>query len=203
MITMSFVPLLGWILLSGLCGPVWAQWVQNADIYFMAGPATSGSMTVPGSTATVNESTNVGQTSGYGYQLARMSSGSIWLDIAPTFVLGSAGASIPGGVAVDFMSLTAGLRFMIPVQSRISIYGALGGGVGSFHYPGISGGTPPYVLPNSATHGVFQCAGGVDFRLTERFSLRGEARDVVTGSGLSGSSGPHHLVPLMGVALHF
>ena len=57
--------------------------------------------------------------------------------------------------------------------------------------------------PYQTTHGVFQFGGGVDLRLTERISIRGEVRDFVTGSGLSGSNGPHHLVPLMGLAMHF
>ena len=201
MIKTSLLPVVSLIL---LCGPGWAQRVQNSDIYFLAGPAVSGSMAIPGSNATVNKSTGVSVSTGYGYQVARASAASIWLDFAPTIAAGRiTAASIPGSVNFDFTSYTAGLRFMIPLQSRTSVFGALGGGWGTFWYPVISGGPNPSVSSNQTTHGVFQFGGGVDIRLTERISIRGEARDFVSGSGLSGSTGPHHVVPLMGVALHF
>jgi hypothetical protein len=187
-----------------LCGPGRAQRVQNMDIYFLAGPTPSSSMAIPGSNATVNKSTRFGDSTGYGYQVARTSVASVWIDFAPTFVLhGITGASIPGVVNNDFMSYVAALRFMLPIQSRISVFGALGGGGGTFDYPAISGLTTPSATSHSTSHGVFQASGGLDLRLTERFSIRGEVRDIVTGSGLSGSTGPHHVVPLIGVAVHF
>lgn len=201
MIKTLLLPVVSLIL---LCGPGWAQRVQNMDIYFMAGPAISSSMPIPGSNATVNKSTRFADSAGYGYQVARTSVASVWIEFAPTVVLhGITAASIPGSVNSDFTSYVAGLRFMLPIQSRISVYGTLGGGGGFFAYPAISGGPNPSVTSHNTTHGVFLCGGGVDLRLTERISIRGEVRDVVTGSGLSGSSGPHHVVPLMGVAFHF
>ena len=201
MIKTLLLPVVGVIL---LCGPGWGQKVQNMDIYLLAGPGPSSSMTIPGSNATVNKPTRFGDSTGYGYQVARTSVASVWIDFAPTFVLhGITGASIPGSVDSDFMSYVAALRFMLPIQSRISVFGALGGGGGTFDYPAISGLTTPSATSHSTSHGVFQASGGLDLRLTERFSIRGEVRDIVTGSGLSGSNGPHHVVPLMGVAFHF
>jgi opacity protein-like surface antigen len=201
MIKTLLLPVVGAILLSG---PGWAQRVQNMDIYFLAGRAISSTMAIPGSNATVDKSGGWADSTGYGYQVARTSVASVWLDIAPTFAVGRiTKASIPGSVNNDFTSLTAGLRFMIPLQSRLSAYGTLGGGGGSFNYPAMGGGATPSVLSNSTNHGVFQVGGGLDLRLTERISIRGEVRDFVTGRGLSGSNGPHHVVPLMGVAFHF
>ena len=201
MIKTSLLPVVTLIL---LCGPGWAQRVQNGDIYFLAGPAPSGSMTIPGSDRTVNKSTGVAGAFGYGYQVARTSAASIWLDLAQTSVVDKlTGANIPGLINNDFISLTAGLRFMMPLQSRISVYGTLGGGWAYLNYPAIKRLTIPSVTSNSTTHGVFQCGGGLDLRLPQRFSIRGEGRDIVTGRGLSGSTGPHHVVPLMGVAFHF
>lgn len=196
----SLLPVVTLIL---LCGPGWAQRVQNMDIYFLAGPSPSSSMAIPGSNATVNKSTRFGDSTGFGYQVARTSVASIWLDIAPTFAVGTAAASIPGSVNTGFASLAVGPRFMIPLQSRISIYGTLGGGWGSFSYPTIGGQSAPSASSKSVVHGIFLAGGGADLRLTERFSIRGELRNIVTGRGLAGSNGPHHLVPLMGVAAHF
>ena len=197
----SLLPVVTLIL---LCGTGWAQRVQNMDIYFLAGPTPSSSMAIPGSNATVNKSTRFGDSTGYGYQVGRTSVASIWIDFAPTFVLhGITGASIPGSVDNDFISYVVALRFMLPIQSRISVFGALGGGGGSFAYPAMSVGPTSSVTSNNTTHGVFQVGGGLDLRLTERISIRGEVRDIVTGSGLSGSTGPHHVVPLIGVAFHF
>jgi hypothetical protein len=201
MIKTLLLPVVGATL---LCGPGWAQRVQNMDIYFLAGPAISSSVAIPGSNATVNKSTRFGDSTGYGYQVARTSDASIWIDFAPTFVLhGVTTASIPGSVNFDFMSYVAALRFMLPLQSRLSAYGTLGGGAGNFAYPAMSVGPTASVTSNYTSHGVFQFSGGIDLRLTERFSIRGEVRDIVTGRGLSGSTGPHHVVPLIGVAFHF
>src|ERR1035438_5018246 len=101
----SLLPVVSLIL---LCGPGWAQRVQNADIYFLAGPSPSSSMAIPGSNATVNKSTRFGDSTGFGYQVARTSVASIWIDFAPTFVLhGVTTASIPGSVNFDFMSYVA------------------------------------------------------------------------------------------------
>ena len=201
MIKTSLLPVVTLIL---LCGRGWAQRVQNMDIYFLAGPAPSSSMTIPDADVTVNKSTGVASAIGYGYQVARISAASIWLDLAQTSVVDKlTGANIPGLINNDFISLTAGLRFMMPLQSRISVYGTLGGGWAYLNYPAIERLTIPLVTSTATTHGVFQCGGGVDLRLTQRFSIRGEVRDIVTGRGLSGSTGPHHVVPLIGVAMHF
>lgn len=197
----SLLSLVGVTLLSGAA---WAQRVQNMDIYFLGCPAVTSSSTIPGSNVTVDGTSGLSSATGYGYQIARTTAGSVWIEFSPTFVLpGLSGASIKGSVNNDFTSFTLGLRLMIPLQSRISVYGATGGGAGSFNYPVIGGGASPSISSNSTVHGILQFGGGIDFRLTQRVSIRGEVRDFVTGSGLSGSVGPHHLVPFLGVALHF
>jgi hypothetical protein len=79
------------------------------------------------------------------------------------------------------------LRLSIPVGSRVSFYGVAGVGYGDITYhPGaaVSGGT---VKDLTNFHGVFDFGGGIDFRLTRPFSVRGEVRDFVTGSGLGGA----------------
>jgi hypothetical protein len=50
---------------------------------------------------------------------------------------------------------------------------------------------------------VLDCGAGADIRLSRTWSIRAEFRDEVTGKGLSGSAGRHHLIPAVGIALHF
>lgn len=61
----------------------------------------------------------------------------------------------------------------------------------------------PTISSNSTGHGLAVLGGGIDVRLTRRISIRGEVRDLVTGAGLSGAKGRHHVLPLFGVALPF
>lgn len=57
--------------------------------------------------------------------------------------------------------------------------------------------------PNHIWHGSFDFAGGLDIRLTPRWSIHGELRDYVSGLGLGGSNGRHSLTLVAGAALHF
>ncbi|WP_321472587.1 hypothetical protein [uncultured Paludibaculum sp.] len=187
-----------------LSGPVSAQRVQNKDVSFSYGPLPIKSSTIRGTNVTANGTIGMSSATGYGYQVARTAAGSIWIDVAPIFGLYASGsASVPGRINNGFSSITAGFRLMVPLQSRTSVYGTLGGGVGSFSYPVVSGDSTQPLTSNSTAHGIFQFGGGLDFRLTRGLSLRGEVRNLVTGAGLSGSSGRHHLVPLIGIAFHF
>jgi hypothetical protein len=187
-----------------LPGAAWAQRLQNIDIYMLGVPAYTSSQTIPGSNVTVQKARGFSTTTGYGYQIARTSAGSIWLDVSPAFVLaGLSDSSIGGRANNNFAALTLGLRFMLPIHSRIALLGTAAGGGGYFNYPVIAGGAEPRVTSHSTFHGVVQLGGGLDFRLTRKLSIRGEVRDYSTGKGLSGATGRHHVVPMMGVAFHF
>ena len=192
------------ILMLASCG-VRAQAVQNMDIFFLAGPAVIGSHTLAGSNVSLYGRTALGVEIGYGYQIAHMSAASLWIELIPTTsvvqALGS--ASIPGTVNDDLLATTVGLRLMVPLQSRVSVYGAAGGGSISAQDTTISTGSNPSVSSHDAWHGVFAAGGGIDLRLRARFSIRAELRDFVTGTRLSGAAGRNHLVPFFGVAFHF
>lgn len=187
------------------CSGAGAQGVQNLDVFFLAGPATISSQTIRGSNVTLNGRTSLGTAIGVSYQLTRISAASLWIELVPAIsvVHGIGTASIPGLVNNDLETFTAAARLMVPVQSRVSVYGIAGGGGGSFHYPVIAGGSNPYVMSNATFHGVFETGGGIDVRLREHISLRGEVRDFITGAGLSGVAGHHHVLPLFGLAFHF
>jgi hypothetical protein len=182
----------------------WAQRLQNMDISFLAGPASIIARPLAGSNVTLNGHTSLATSIVYGYQMKRISAASLWLELSPiTALFGLGTASIPGSVNDTFMTTTAGVRLVVPLQSRVSAYGVLGGGVGLFYYPSLLGGQNTYLLSNSTLHGVFLVGGGVAFRLNRYISIRAEARDFITGAGLSGSTGRNHVLPLFGVAFHF
>jgi hypothetical protein len=141
---------------------------------------------------------------GYGYQFLRKGSGSLWVEIPVPLIEPHQRTSIlPGSVDMDSSAFLPGLRFMVPVQTRVSLYGVAGGGVGFFSLPSVHPGNPAQVLTPTAIHGAFDFAGGADLRLNRRFSFRIELMDLVTGRGLSGVAGPNHLVPTAGLAYHF
>ena len=186
------------------CGAL-AQGVQNQDIAILAGPASIGTRVLSGTNVTLNGQTAVAAATIYGYQVARISGASLWIEFSPgTFLLHGRGtASIPGVVSNTLSAYTAGARLMLPLQSRISVYGLAGGGGGSFHYAVLATGTEARVTYNNTFHGLFVFGGGADIRLTRHLSIRGEIRDLVTGRGLSGANGRHHVLPLFGPAFHF
>ena len=195
---------LTWIVLA-LTMPARAQIAQNMDISFMVGPASTEPQVLGSSGATVSGATGYSTQFGYGYMVARVSAASLWLELMPmTFSRpANSHASISGSTTLGMWVMSPGVRFMAPVQSRVSVYGVVGGGVGYFRYPYIAGGSSPYLSSNSTAHGVFSLGGGVDVRVIRTLSIRGEVRDFVSGSGLSGVDGIHHVVPLAGIALHF
>ena len=180
-----------------------AQFVQNMDIYFLFGGAPAHSQTVAG-LAALPGATLLTNATGYGYQIVRKSAASLWVEFSPLFSSGRIAASgTPGSANLDWNTFTLGVRFMVPVQSRISLYGATGGGAGWFHELYIAGGSNPFLASTSTAHGVFDFGGGVDVRVIRMFSVRGEVRDFVTGTNLSGTAGRHHVVIMGGIAMHF
>jgi hypothetical protein len=184
----------------------WAQGaVQNMDIYFLFGATTVKLQTVPGTGITLSQSTAISSMVGYGYQVARTKAGGLWVEVAPgtsAFPHQRTNAT-PDTVELSTLIQALGLRFMVPVHPRISVYGATGGGIGFFNYPVQGTGPSPAVQVNSISHGVLDFGGGADWRLRRWVSIRAEVRDYVTGRGLSGVAGPNHVLAFVGIATHF
>jgi len=103
----------------------------------------------------------------------------------------------------DLFFATPGIRLQYLLQPRISVYGVVGGGYGSFSRFVPDDSLTSRVSAESSAHGVFTTGGGIDFRLNRRWSLRGELRDFISGKGLGAVEGRHHLVYLGGFAIHF
>ena len=192
-------------LVVALCSSAaWAQRIQNADMFFSAGPAWNKSRAIGGTNVTLAGSSGFAYQLDYGYQIARASAASLTIDFS--WVLAAPGAveaNVPGLASTSMNAATLGLRLMVPVHSRLSFYAVSGGGGGWFSSPTVIGGASPSVSSSSTIHGVFAFGGGADVRLSRWFSLRAEVKDLVTGKELSGAAGRHHVLPLFGVAMHF
>jgi hypothetical protein len=204
-VLMRKIHLLPFLCLTLFASGARAQGVQNKDIFFLFGANSVNPETIPGSQVTVSGSTSYWNFSyGYGYQVLRKSAASLWVEYVPVFAGNNrVGTSTAGTVSQSWWASTVGVRFMVPLQSRVSIYGATGGGGGSFHEVQAGAGATPVVTSPSTWHGVFDIGGGIDVRLSRRFSIRAELRDWVTGAGLSGIPGRNHPLAFGGVALHF
>jgi hypothetical protein len=183
----------------------WAQRVQNMDIYFLGGPSFTRAQTIGGTNVTVYGSTGFSYTVGYGYQIMRKSAVSLWVELLPAVLAAPAAetATIPGSISLTSTMFVPSVRIMAPLQSRISVFGALGGGYGSFSNPTLTSDNPPDLKTRDVGHGVIGIGGGVDVRLSRFFSIRVDVRDYVTGRNLGGVPGRNHILPMMGFAVHF
>jgi hypothetical protein len=180
-----------------------AQLFQNTDMYDLAGPAFAKTQTIGDSGATLYGSTGYAWVWGFGHQFHRIGGASLWLDIPLVFIEPShETASIPGSITLNSTMLDAGVRLMMPVSSRISLFANAGGGGGFFEYPAIVPGSNPLVTSKSTDHGVLSFGGGVNFRLSQFLSLRLDVRDYVTGRDLGGVPGRNHVLPMFGFAIH-
>jgi len=197
--------LLRCLLPTFLASGAWAQRIQNMDVFFLAGPSSARTQVIGGTNVTVYGSSGFSSTTGYGYQFMRRSAVSLWLELLPFASVHpfAETASIPGSISLSSSFLVPSVRVMVPVQSRISFFGTLGAGLGSFNNPSLTSDNPPELKTNGVDHLVIGAGGGVDVRLTRMFSLRVDIRDFVTGRDLSGVPGRNHVLPMMGFAFHF
>jgi hypothetical protein len=184
------------------CCAAWAQ--QNTDTYVMFGNPAGAAYRIDGTSITAAGSHAFLGILGWGYQITRVSSASLWLDIRE--INGGPDdlqASVPGTGRTTWNAYTGGARLMVPVYRRISLYAATGVGPGLFHGVAVHDGPSPTVSTFRTFHGVFEFGGGLDFRLLRWFSLRAEVRDLVTGKQLGGMGGRQHVLPTFGFAFHY
>ncbi len=189
------------ILLGALAGK--SALAQNSDLGLLLG--VSG---VRVSSFANRTSVSVGASGqvNYAYQVHGTEVGDLYLEFPVVLA-----ASSNVGVSRYFVSraagatilFTPGLRFKLRTHSRITLYGAIGAGVGSF------AGVQNLVVWNGfAEQGriaspAFGFGGGADIRLTRLLSLRGEVRDFVTRSLLGGTLGRQHVFGAAGIGFHF
>jgi hypothetical protein len=182
-----------------------AQGIQNFETYYLAGPSFTHTQTIGGSNVTVYGSTGYSGTIGVADQIMRKSTLSLWIEFVPVISASPAAqtATIPGSVSLNSAIYAPAARLMVPIHSRISVFGALGGGYGSFSEPSLTSDTPPDLKTSSTGHRVLSLGGGIDFRLSRHFGLRVDVRDYVTGRDLGGVPGRNHLFPMLGPVFHW
>lgn len=190
------------------CSTALAQRSQNSEISFLAGVSNPTSQVVVGSTITISGAAGAALQLAYSYQALSCAAGYLYVEIPATFTLRAAGTVIGNGTVSstdnNMTLLTPGVRFKLPIQSRLSLYGVAGGGIGSFgRDETVINKTGVFIGTNRTEHGVFDFGGGLDIRLTRLLSFRGEGRDFITGKGLGGVNGRNHAVYEFGLAFHF
>ena len=192
------------LLLALWAGAARAQGLQNTDIAVLFGTVWNTSNAIPGTNLTLASSSLFTAQDDFGYQVVRASAASLWVDAS--VIWGTAGtltANVPGSGSTKWTAGTAGVRFMVPVNSRLSFYAVTGAGGGNFRAVAVVGGSNPSISTYSTDHGVFAFGGGADVRIWRWLSLRADIRDWVTGRELSGTAGRQHLVPSVGFGFHF
>lgn len=198
------------LMLALFSSAAWAQGIQNHDMFIAGGAAWNGSQTISGTGVTLSSSAGFNFQTDYGYQFARVSAVSLLIDLSFNFVFPGSWKFNPPLMPVSSNNSgdsswddgTLGVRAIIPVNVRLSFYGLSGAGIGAFSYPVVTAGANPTYSSNDTVHGVFVFGGGADLRLSRHWSLRMDLRDLVTGRDLSGP-GRNHLLPSLGVAIHF
>jgi len=183
-----------------------AALAQNSDLGFLAGVSGPGSDVVSGVNSYVHGSVGASGQINYAWQVFQHVV-DLYVEM-PLVISGRSDTTVtPTSVyscnCTDVF-FTPGLRVKISPQSRVSFYGALGGGLGSF------GGFETTVGRGSVTTSTGRTntaalgfGGGLDFRLTRLLSLRVEGRDFVTRTGLGGTAGRNHSMFQVGIAFHF
>ena len=196
--------LLVYLVLLPACA--WAQGgIQNMDIYLGFGGFPIQSQTVVGTATGLSSSVAATASFAYGYQISHWSNASLWIEIPFSYEASHQRTSVlPGNVELDTSFITPGLRFMVPVRTRVSVFGSAGGGVGFYQQPElVNQAAPSMIIARNPIHGVVDFAGGVDFRVNRTFSIRVQVRDFVSGHNLSGVAGVNHIMPTVGLGYHF
>lgn len=179
---------------------------QNSDLGILGGYSAPAVEIVRGSGGDISTASSGHLQFNYARQLKETRAGRLYLEL-PVLVGGHVrayvGHDVLGSAGVTFY-LTPGIRWNIPVHSRISLYAAAGVGLAGF------AGDRASVAGSlvTATHGVRmtlagEIGGGLDLRLSRIVSLRGEARDFITEAGFDSALGMNRVVYGFGVGFHW
>ena len=181
---------------------------QNQELTFSLGGIPGQARSFQGSAGTAQISADRSFGINYGYRLlgARIATlyGEIDFVAIPNRTVTAATATVPQ----DYASLyvTPGLRLKFFPSSRLSPWGAIGGGYALYQQSAkLSNGQNE--TDKFLNRGVFDYGAGLDFRISRFIGLRGEVRDFLSGNpGLNAalnSSTQHNLVASGGVILRF
>jgi hypothetical protein len=191
------------LILTLLCPAAWAQREERMDMSILYGAVSEPAVTV---VATSTQpagaaSRTIGLTYQWStaYRLYSNAAGSLYLELPFANVFSGEVAGISRGA----WYFTPGVRFRIPTKTRVSFYGALGGGFALFdEKDALMNGQLTATEDPSGSHAAADFGGGIDLRLNRFMSLRVDGRDYITPAGLGGTTGRNHPVFVAGVAFH-
>lgn len=181
---------------------------QNQELTFSLGgiPGQTRSFQSSAGTAQISADRSLGVSYGHRFLWAKVAAlyGEIEFVALPNRPVTSSTAVVPH----DYASLyvTPGVRLKLFPNSRLSPWGAVGGGYALYQESAqLTNGQN--TTNKFLNRGVFEYGGGLDYRLFRFIGLRGEVRDFFSGNpnlnnSLS-SSTQHNVVASGGIILHF
>jgi hypothetical protein len=177
---------------------------QNSDLGILVGVApvkVENTIGPAGISNTVNATFQID----YAVQVALKKSGAFYVELpfaVVSHVENNVSSSISDSVNA-ILFFTPGVRWKMFVQSRVSVYAALGGGFASFGSSRSEVGRQITHTSSNSFGPALDFGGGVDFRLTRLLSLRAEIRDYLTRSQAGGIAGHNHAAFDLGIGFHF
>jgi hypothetical protein len=104
----------------------------------------------------------------------------------------------------NILYLTPGLRVNLPLHSRVSLYGAAGGGLAVFSTQrALAGGDRVFAINTVIATAAGTAGGGLELRLSRLVSLRAEARDFIAAGSPGGGIGHKGVMYGVGAGFHW
>src|SRR5438105_1179938 len=129
MVRLMVMKILALLLLGGVLGLA-----QNSDLGILGGYSRPNAEIVAGSTGHISTSAGAHVQFNYAAQLKETRAGRLYLEL-PMLIGGHTRAYVGGGISSSLGTtfyFTPGIRWNVPLHSRISVYGAAGGGLAGF-----------------------------------------------------------------------
>jgi len=168
---------------------------QRQEVGLTLSALTSGSKDSPG--GSLNIGTGVAFQANYGFRLLGLPKVSLLGELhflaSPKQEIQSSNTSATENFASLYV--TPGIRLKFFPKSRISPYGAIGGGYALFEQSLTTIDGKPNNAPRYVNRGAFDFGGGLDFRLWHFVGGRIEVRDFYSGN-------PGFNVPVSGSGFH-
>jgi hypothetical protein len=181
---------------------------QNQEVTFSLGGIPGQTRNSQGSAGTAQISADRSFGINYGHRLLDAKIAAFYGEIEFVAIPNRGVTSATAIVPQDFASLylTPGLRLKFFPHSRLSPWGAIGGGYALYQQSAkLSNGQNE--TDKFLNRGTFDYGGGLDFRLFRFIGLRAEVRDFLSGNPdlnvALNSSTQHNVVASAGVILHF
>jgi hypothetical protein len=191
------------LIFSLLCPAAWAQEKWDSSIMF-GGVSTSAAVfaatpTQPAAATSGSVGWTWQWTSAHRFHSSAACHFYWYWEVPLVFTFGGEAAGVKRAASY----FTPGVRFKIPAGTRVSFYGALGGGyIIDNEKDTLIDGQLTAVQDPSGVHPAADFGGGVDLRLNHLVSLRVDGRDYITPVGLGGTAGRNHPLFVAGIAFH-